>query len=274
MNVRESFLPQGPAGLSSKTFDAMHEIRERCVELRMIANRMSGGTQAMKAHAFAAKLNSEDGTQDNQGKGIGNNAGNSAADNPAHGLGNNLHLGENLRVASRSGRDDERWQDESRMSFAPDKDAVITALPVPYVRHDRDPVSTVTPSLTNTHRDMAADICRWVTRLHASNGHDGKRAVKMQMADDVLPDTHVSVAEEEGRLGVVFDCARDAAAEALCACLPTVAWELSQVLSRDVVARVAIAVPRRRYLLETLADAPAAASDPESEPEFTPGNVV
>jgi hypothetical protein len=93
-------------------------------------------------------------------------------------------------------------------------------------------------------------------QLLVADGSNGRRQVRVELKDDVLPGVSVSVYEEEGRCVADFICANERSRERLCAMAPELAAELADSLGRPTRVRVGTDDPEDPCLSETDADAP------------------
>lgn len=104
------------------------------------------------------------------------------------------------------------------------------------------PAAPGEPVKADAGDDMAARLARdlgsSVERLLVGDGSSGRREVRLDLADELLPGVSVSVFEEEGRVVAAFVCASEASRERLAACAATLASELAQALSRGTLVRV------------------------------------
>jgi hypothetical protein len=84
----------------------------------------------------------------------------------------------------------------------------------------------------------------------------GRRQVRVDLKDDVLPGVSVSVYDEEGRCVAEFVCANARSRERLCAMAPELAAQLADSLGRPARVRVSADDPEDPCLAETDAAAP------------------
>ncbi len=85
---------------------------------------------------------------------------------------------------------------------------------------------------------LANAIAEAATRLLVGDGSSGRREVRIELKDDVLPGVTVSVHEDEGRLVAAFICANEASRERLCGCAQELADALAQSLARATLIRI------------------------------------
>lgn len=104
-------------------------------------------------------------------------------------------------------------------------------------------------------RRLARELSASVERLLVGDGSAGRREVRLDLADEVLPGVVVSVFEEEGRLVAAFVCASEMSRERLTACASGLASELAQALSRSVMVRISTDDPEDPCLLEVPGEA-------------------
>ncbi|KGD93702.1 hypothetical protein JL37_14770 [Achromobacter sp. RTa] len=93
-------------------------------------------------------------------------------------------------------------------------------------------------------------------QLLVADGSNGRRQVRVELKDDVLPGVSVSVYEEEGRCVAEFICANESSRERLCAMAPELAVQLAESLGRPTRVRVSADDPEDPCLAETDAAAP------------------
>ncbi|MEN4920214.1 hypothetical protein ABE485_16200 [Achromobacter spanius] len=93
-------------------------------------------------------------------------------------------------------------------------------------------------------------------QLLVADGSQGRRQVRIELKDDVLPGVSVSVYEDEGRLVADFVCAHEGSRERLCAMAPDLAAQMAASLDRPTRVRVATDDPEDPRLAETDAQPP------------------
>ena len=93
-------------------------------------------------------------------------------------------------------------------------------------------------------------------QLLVADGSNGRRQVRVELKDDVLPGVSVSVYEEEGRCVADFICANERSRERLCAMAPELAAQLAASLDRPTRLRVSTDDPEDPCLAETDAAPP------------------
>jgi hypothetical protein len=94
-------------------------------------------------------------------------------------------------------------------------------------------------------------------RLLVGDGSSGRREVRIELKDEVLPGVTVCVYEDQGLLVADFVCASEPSREKLCACAQALAGELAGSLNRAVLVRVSTDDPEDPCPFEAAAD-PAA----------------
>jgi len=104
-------------------------------------------------------------------------------------------------------------------------------------------------------RRLAREVSVSVERLLIGDGSAGRREVRLDLADEVLPGVVVSVFEDEGRLVAAFICASEGSRERLSACAAGLASELAHALSRSVMVRISTDDPEDPCLLEVPGEA-------------------
>lgn len=93
-------------------------------------------------------------------------------------------------------------------------------------------------------------------QLLVADGSQGRRQVRVELKDDVLPGVSVSVYEDEGRVVADFVCANERSRERACAMAPELAAQLAQSLDRPTRVRVSTDDPEDPRLAETEAAGP------------------
>ena len=93
-------------------------------------------------------------------------------------------------------------------------------------------------------------------QLLVADGSQGRREVRVELKDDVLPGVSVSVYEDEGRVVADFVCANERSRERACAMAPELAAQLAQRLDRPTRVRVSTDDPEDPRLAETEAPGP------------------
>jgi hypothetical protein len=106
-----------------------------------------------------------------------------------------------------------------------------------------------------------------VVRVCVQSHECGGRAVRVDLDNDVLPATQLSVYEDEGRLAVVFVSMHPGTHGRLCHGAAPIARRVAAELSRDVLLTVAAHGHEGRPLLEVSADAPAASGSTDGRGE-------
>jgi len=102
---------------------------------------------------------------------------------------------------------------------------------------------------------LVGELAQAADRMLVGDGSSGRREVRIDLKDDVLPGVTVSVYEDEGRLVAAFVCASEASREKLNACAQTLAGELARSLARAVLVRVSTDDPEDPCLFEAAAAA-------------------
>lgn len=97
---------------------------------------------------------------------------------------------------------------------------------------------------------LGRDLVEAADRLLVGDGSSGRREVRVELKDDVLPGVTVSVYHEAGRVVAAFACASEASREKLCAAAPALAAELAQSLDRACLVRVTTDDPEDPCLFE------------------------
>ena len=105
--------------------------------------------------------------------------------------------------------------------------------------------------------ELSEDLRQAAERLLVGDGSSGRREVRIDLKDEVLPGVTVSVFEEQGCLVAAFVCASEPSREKLCACASALAGELAGALQRPVLVRVCTDDPEDPCPFEASAD-PAA----------------
>ncbi len=103
---------------------------------------------------------------------------------------------------------------------------------------------------------LARALSETAEQLLVADGSGGRRQVRVELKDDVLPGVSVSVYEEEGRCVADFVCANERSRERLCAMAPELAAQLADSLGRPARVRVSADDPEDPCLAETDAAAP------------------
>ncbi len=103
---------------------------------------------------------------------------------------------------------------------------------------------------------LAQALSETAGQLLVADGSQGRRQVRVELKDDVLPGVSVSVYEDEGRVVAAFVCANEGSRERLCAMARELAAQLAQGLDRPTRVRVATDDPEDPRLAETDAPAP------------------
>ena len=103
--------------------------------------------------------------------------------------------------------------------------------------------------------ELAQHLAQAADRLLVGDGSAGRREVRIQLKDEVLPGVTVSVHEDEGRLVVAFVCASEVSRERLNACAQALADELARSLGRAALVRVSTDDPDDPCLYEVAAAA-------------------
>jgi len=115
------------------------------------------------------------------------------------------------------------------------------------------PLSSAVAAQTAAPEGLTQDLCAAAGRLLVSGGHQGRREVRIDLKDEVLPGVTVSVYEDEGRVVAAFTCASEPSREKLCACANALARELAQSLKRLALVRVTTDDPEDPCLFEAAA---------------------
>ena len=104
---------------------------------------------------------------------------------------------------------------------------------------------------------LAQALSETAEQLLVADGSQGRRQVRVELKDDVLPGVSVSVYEEEGRTVADFTCANERSRERLCEMAPDLAAQLAESLDRPTRVRVGTDDPEDPCLAETDAPAPS-----------------
>lgn len=105
--------------------------------------------------------------------------------------------------------------------------------------------------------ELSQGLRQAAERLLVGDGSSGRREVRIELKDDVLPGVTVCVYEDQGLLVAAFVCASEPSREKLCACARALAGELAGSLNRAVLVRVGTDDPEDPCPFEAAAD-PAA----------------
>ena len=105
--------------------------------------------------------------------------------------------------------------------------------------------------------ELSQGLRQAAERLLVGDGSSGRREVRIELKDEVLPGVTVCVYEEQGLLVAAFVCASEPSREKLCACARALAGELASSLSRAVLVSVSTDDPEDPCPFEAAAD-PAA----------------
>jgi len=100
---------------------------------------------------------------------------------------------------------------------------------------------------------LAGSLAEAADRLLVGDGSSGRREVRIDLKNEVMPGVTVSVYEEEGRLVAAFACASEASREKLNACAQVLADELARSLGRSTLVRVSTDDPEDPCLYEAAA---------------------
>lgn len=104
---------------------------------------------------------------------------------------------------------------------------------------------------------LAQALSETAEQLLVADGSQGRRQVRVELKDDVLPGVSVSVYEDEGRMVADFICANESSRERLCAMAPELAAQLAESLDKPTRVRVGTDDPEDPCLAETDAPAPS-----------------
>ncbi|WP_313625245.1 hypothetical protein [Achromobacter sp.] len=97
---------------------------------------------------------------------------------------------------------------------------------------------------------LAQALSETAEQLLVADGSQGRRQVRVELKDDVLPGVSVSVYEDEGRVVADFVCANESSRERLCAMAPELAAQLAHSLGRPARVRVSTDDPEDPRLAE------------------------
>ncbi|MGY6268554.1 hypothetical protein ACXIUT_02600 [Achromobacter denitrificans] len=112
------------------------------------------------------------------------------------------------------------------------------------------------PRAQDQAQALARALSESAEQLLVADGSDGRRQVRVELKDDVLPGVSVSVYEDEGRCVADFICANERSRERLCAMAPELAAQLADSLGKPTRVRVGTDDPEDPCLAETDAAAP------------------
>ncbi|WP_287931780.1 hypothetical protein [Achromobacter sp.] len=107
-----------------------------------------------------------------------------------------------------------------------------------------------------TSQALAQALQGSAEQLLVADGSQGRRQVRGELKDDVLPGVSVSVYEDGGRVIADFVCANETSRERLAAMARPLAEQLADSLARPTRVRVGTDDPEDPCLAETDADAP------------------
>ncbi|MNK22388.1 Flagellar hook-length control protein FliK [compost metagenome] len=113
------------------------------------------------------------------------------------------------------------------------------------------------PAGDSQSESLAQALSETAEQLLVADGSQGRRQVRVELKDDVLPGVSVSVYEEEGRTVADFTCANERSRERLCEMAPDLAAQLAESLDRPTRVRVGTDDPEDPCLAETDAPAPS-----------------
>ncbi|WP_238866320.1 hypothetical protein [Achromobacter xylosoxidans] len=103
---------------------------------------------------------------------------------------------------------------------------------------------------------LAEALLGGAEQLLVADGSQGRRQVRVELKDEVLPGVSVSVYEAEGRVVADFVCANETSRERLATLARPLAEQLAENLGRPTRVRVGTDDPEDPCLTETDADAP------------------
>lgn len=112
------------------------------------------------------------------------------------------------------------------------------------------------PPTDGPSRALAEALLGSAEQLLVADGSQGRRQVRVELKEEVLPGVSVSVYEAEGRVIADFICAIETSRERLTALARPLAEQLAESLGRPARVRVATDDPEDPCLAETDADAP------------------
>ncbi|MBV7485196.1 hypothetical protein [Bordetella sp. BOR01] len=116
------------------------------------------------------------------------------------------------------------------------------------------PQGTAAPGTFDPPEGLADMLASSADRLLVGDGSAGRREVRIELKDDMLPGVTLAVYEEAGRLVAGFVCANEASRERLCGSARVLAQEMAQSLARPALVRVSTDDPEDPCLLEEAAD--------------------
>jgi hypothetical protein len=105
--------------------------------------------------------------------------------------------------------------------------------------------------------ELAVALSESAGQLMVTDGSQGRRQVRVELKDDVLPGVAVSVYEDGGRIVADFVCANERSRELLCGMAPELAAQLAASLGQPTRVRVSTDDPEDPCLVETDASASA-----------------
>lgn len=163
------------------------------------------------------------------------------------------------QAAGRQASDADRRAFEQALAQGQDGDAQESALPAvatPFSLFGAAAAAALPPTDTPPGA-LAEALLGSAEQLLVADGSQGRRQVRVELKDDVLPGVSVSVYEEAGRVVADFICANEGSRERLTAMARPLAEQLADSLGRDARVRVSADDPEDPCLAETDASAPA-----------------
>ena len=164
------------------------------------------------------------------------------------------------QAAGRQASDADRRAFEQALAQGQDADAQKPAPPAaatPFSLFGAAAAAAAAPPADTPSQALAEALLGSAEQLLVADGSQGRRQVRVELKDDVLPGVSVSVYEEEGRVVADFVCANETSRERLTAMARPLAEQLADSLGRDARVRVSADDPEDPCLAETDASAPA-----------------
>ncbi len=162
-------------------------------------------------------------------------------------------------ATGRQASDADRRAFEQALAQGQDADAQEPAPPVAATPFSLfgSAAGAVAPPAGGPSQALAEALQGSAEQLLVADGSQGRRQVRVELKDDMLPGVSVSVYEEAGRVVADFICANEASRERLAAMARPLAEQLAGSLGRDTRVRVSADDPEDPCLAETDASAPA-----------------
>ena len=116
------------------------------------------------------------------------------------------------------------------------------------------PASAPAAGGTPAPGELTQGLRQAAERLLVGDGSSGRREVRIELKDEVLPGVTVCVYEDQGLLVAAFVCASEPSREKLCVCARALAGELASSLNRAVRVCVSTDDPEDPCPFEAAAD--------------------